>query len=885
MAATLFLSFPGSERASAAEAGGKALSLIHMSAAGLPVPQGIVLLTPFFDPWFRQIRASREWTALTAAPREQWPERCREVKALAGDLAFGEAQREGLEHARKALSTLGADALLAVRSSSPEEDLESASFAGGYETCLGVRPDQLEQALRSCFASSLDERVFVYKTERGFDPFSPRIAVIVQQQIASDVAGVAFSLNPSNNDYDEAVIDSNWGQGESVVAGLASPDHYVVDKIARRPVEKTLGAKQVALWLGADGGTEERVGHRTSDYTLADTQLAELTDTLCSIEALYERPMDIEWAYAGGRLHVLQARPITAYFPLAPEMRTRPGERRRLYMDGALSDGLTLNAPISPMGQAWMHEFLRALSELYLGTSGFDATPEHGVFFIAGCRPYMNLSEALTIASPKQLAGNTAELNALMAETLANVDKARYRAAEKPVYLRLWWMRWLPRILWRMRRFLWASMKAMLWPESAYAGYRERLRVWEQELTRIDYSLPPKTFQERYTRSFLPMFEEVTLPALVAFWAGGLSAVERMFKRAPDEMKAKAAKLQRGFTNNVVVEMGIALYRLARRLEPGDFEDLDRLAARIESRQMPTEFLTEWDAFMQRYGCRGPLEMDLASPRYADGPTLALRQMSFMSIDDSGYDPEAAHARNVAERRRAYAELMAASGWLRRRRLRRIHRIIELFAGTRDTPKYHLVSINHAIRKRLLMEGRKLVADGRLDAPEHVFDLTFDDLERATEDASLDLRALRKERTRFAKVLAAHVREFPQVVDSRGRVLRPPPRAERPGEMHGMAVSPGIVSGPVKVLHDPHEKTVEKGDVLVAYTTDPGWTPLFANAAAVLLEVGGILQHGAVVAREYGKPCVAGIDRLTARLADGQRVEVDGTAGRVRLLS
>ena len=152
-------------------------------------------------------------------------------------------------------------------------------------------------------------------------------------------------------------------------------------------------------------------------------------------------------------------------------------------------------------------------------------------------------------------------------------------------------------------------------------------------------------------------------------------------------------------------------------------------------------------------------------------------------------------------------------------------------------------------------------------------------------DPSLDLRVVCEERTRFVKVLAAQVRDFPPVIDSRGRILRPPPRQERPGELSGMAVSPGVVTGPVKVLHSPDEKPVNKGDVLVAHTTDPGWTPLFVSAAAVVLEVGGVLQHGAVIAREYGKPCVVGIDGLTTKLRDGQRVEVDGTAGVIRLLS
>jgi rifampicin phosphotransferase len=308
------------------------------------------------------------------------------------------------------------------------------------------------------------------------------------------------------------------------------------------------------------------------------------------------------------------------------------------------------------------------------------------------------------------------------------------------------------------------------------------------------------------------------------------------------------------------------------------------LTERIEQRQVSQEFLRAWDDFLSRFGCRGPLEMDLASPRYADDPLLALRQMSFMAVDD-GFDPEAAHKRHLEKRQRAYEELMRRSGPLRRALLRRIYRLNNLFAGTRDTPKYVIVLMNYAIRKRALSEGRRLTQEGRLDAAEHVFDLRFDDLRAAAEDATLDLRKIREERTRFRRKLNAHVRSFPPVIDSRGRILRPPPIEHAPGVLTGMPVSPGVVTGPVKILHTPHEKRVEKGDVLVAYTTDPGWTPLFVNAAAIVLEVGGALQHGALVAREYGKPCVAGIDRVVTKLRDGEPVEVNGTMGTVRLLS
>ena len=875
---TLIVPFPGGEQTTLAEVGGKGYSLIRMVVGGLPVPPGVVLTTEFFAPWFDEIKASALWTALAAAPPDQWATLCNELKGLCPDLPLTATQRQGLEDLRKNLAALGDDVLFAVRSSSPEEDLASASFAGGYETRLGVRPAELDNAVRHCFASSLDERVFIYKKEHGFDVLSPRIAVVVQQQIDSEVAGVGFSLNPLTNDYDEAVIDANWGLGESVVAGLASPDQFIVDKIDRQVVDKKLGGKQVSIWLGP-GGTIERHGYRAEEFTLNHAQLGELTDALCRIEELYEKPIDLEWAFGGGRFHVLQARPITTYVPLAPEMLTQPGERRRLYADAALSKGMTTNVPFSPMVLDCWEDLLSSFLEDFFG---IELTPEKGLVFFAGARMYMNLSNMMWVASPKRMSKGSVPNDRLMAEILANIDEKRYRSATRPPWSRFGILWSVPRVLWLLRGFFWNTLWTILSPERAHRAYQRKVDAYEVQFTEnLDYGLPLAEFRRTYAA---PFWRQPTMPALMASLVA-LGSVNRVVGEKDAEVVALADKLKIGFTGDVVVEMGISLFRLAKLLDSSDFEDLTRLAERVENRQMSAGFLSAWDAFLATYGWRGPLEMDLASRRYADDPGLALRQMSFMTGDDEGFDPEAAHQHHVEERRRAYAELMGRSGWLRRLLLRRVHRIIDLFAGTRDTPKHQMVLFNYALRKRALIEGKRLVEEDRLDAAEDVFDLTFRDLESATLNASLDLREVREARTRFLKILKAQVTEFPQVIDSRGRILRPPPREGKPGELAGMAVSPGAVTGPVKVLHNPGEKPVEEGDVLVAYTTDPGWTPLFVNAAAVVLEVGGILQHGAVVAREYGKPCVVGIDRVMTKLHDGQRVEVDGTAGVIRLLS
>jgi len=175
------------------------------------------------------------------------------------------------------------------------------------------------------------------------------------------------------------------------------------------------------------------------------------------------------------------------------------------------------------------------------------------------------------------------------------------------------------------------------------------------------------------------------------------------------------------------------------------------------------------------------------------------------------------------------------------------------------------------------------VEAGRLDVPEQVFDLTIDQLDDALGDTSIDLRALAEKNTQYLRRLR-HVREFPRIIDSRGRILRPPKRKAREGELAGEPISPGVVRGRINVLHEPDEKPVLPGDILVARATDPGWTPLFLNASGIVLEIGGLLQHGALVAREYGKPCVAGIEHATSVLSDGQMVELDGANGVVRFI-
>lgn len=864
-----------------ARVGGKGASLIRMVAAGLPVPPGAILCTDFFATWFDEITATPEWTALVAASPDAWRSHCAAVRRHAGRLQLDTDQKAALAELARGMAGTTA---FAVRSSSPEEDLSGASFAGGYVTRLGVSREGLEDAVRDCFVSALDVRVLVYKHAHGFDPFSPRIAVVVQAQVDAETAGVGFSLDPLSNDYDTAVFDAAWGLGESVVSGAVSPDHFVVDKVTGKVVERTLGAKQRSVHLAADGagsGLIHREDHRAGELTLDDAKLRELVETISRIETLFACPIDIEWAYAGGDLFVLQARPITTWVPIPETMQTAPGARRRLYMDIALGGGLTINAPISPIGQSWMEQFAKLLLRTFVGRIPVKIGEGDALWVLEGGRMYQDLSNVLRLVGPRTLSRQQESRDALMAATLANIDRDRYRAERRPSWMSLRMALRYPVMVWRTRGLVVNLFRALFSPGRSRQRLDREIAAFRADMRSIPADLSVAQLLARYGERVIRYVLEVTMPPLIAAMSGQ-SLIRRL---ASKRDAALVDDLDRGFVGNVVVDMGVDLHRMARLLAPGDADDPTTLAERVRARTASPPFLEAWDAFFGTYGWRGPSEVDLGAPRYADSPALALDQVAAMAraMGPDAFDPARARENSIAGRRRAFEELCAKVGPLRRALFRRFHRWIELFGGERDTPKHQYLMFFAAVRRRVLGEGRALAEAGRLDDPEDVFDLTLQDLDDAA-DPTVDLRARKQTNTRFIDLLRRHVTSFPAVIDSRGRIVRPAPHEERTGELTGNPVSPGVARGPVKVLHGPTDKSVEPGDVLVAHTTDPGWTPLFVNAAAIVLEVGGALQHGAVVAREYGKPCVAGISDLLNRFEDGQFVEVDGTQGVVRVL-
>ncbi len=862
------------------EVGGKGLSLIRMSQVGFPVPPGFVLTAVFFQPWFDQLHQSGLWTAVLDSQPENRKAACDAAKAAALSYEFTDAQCDVLSTASQVLTQSGVN-LFAVRSSSPEEDLEGASFAGGYETSLGVTPDMLPDAIRHSFASALDERIFVYKQERGFDVAQPRIAVVVQAQIASDTAGVAFSLNPLNNCFDEVVINANVGLGESVVSGAVTPDTFVIDRSQQTILSKEIGRKETAVFLQLDGGTVEKPGTDTDQSCLTDAQVLAIATLTGAVEAAYGKPIDIEWAYADGQLYLLQARPITAYYPVPDIMLTKPGDPKILYADKTLlKQGI--NEPLSVMGT----DFLRYTDDLlsdFIGGTGAAQDIVNGLGLTFNGRMYLNVSNNMKFQGYARIVREYRVMDVGSSDILANIDKDEYIPEKLPPMLK--------GMIWKA---LWANLPSLLKARKAYRNpdeFKANVSTAVETMRQHTYKdlAKPMSFNEMVT-AVLQHYLIYMDAAMASMVVSELSRMrlKRLLKNEPEAVQQKVVYLERALPENVTIEMGMAMYRLSQFPEILDCTMGDEFAQRLQAGDFSPEFLQAWQTFMDDYGFRCPLELDLGTQRYSEQPAQFYNQLRSMAENsDPDNNPEAIFARSTAEREEVFSELqdrLAQKSKGKAKTFGKLYTHLVNFGGMREAHKYHYIWMLNALRQHVLKTAEAWVANDRLDHTQQIFDLTFAQLDQATADPSLDLRALAYENTAYLRRFA-HVRNFPRIFDSRGKILRPAHKEAMDGELVGQPISPGVVRGPVKVLHSPDEKPVLPGDILVARATDPGWTPLFTNAAAILLEVGGLLQHGSLVAREYGKPCVAGIDEVTSQLRDGQIVEVDGLQGIVRPLT
>ncbi|MEZ2391151.1 PEP/pyruvate-binding domain-containing protein [bacterium RCC_150] len=791
---------------------------------------------------------------------------------------------------REAYAALGPAAPVAVRSSATAEDLPFASFAGQQDTYLNViGVDSVLQAIRNCWASLWTDRAVSYRANNGIDHNAVALAVVVQQMVDAETAGVLFTANPVTGRRRESVIDANPGLGEAVVSGAVNPDHFVVDAVTGKVTERRSGDRKVVIRSVPGGGTE-RLDGNSSEAGLGDAQLRALANLGQRVEELYGVPQDIEWALDGdGKLWLTQARPITTLYPQVGRKPAIPGTHA--YLCFSLAQGLT--RPLTPMGRAG----IRLIASSVAGAAGFAVPePRNGPspYYEAGQRVFFDLTAVLRSEVGRVLVPRVFDFMEARSATVMRslFNDPRFTVTSRtpfklmrhviPVMLRFRAPETLFRALVRpkaaLRRLdsVAEDLKAAL-AVPADASAHARLGHAERILGKELFPLVPAT---------LP-------PAVLGFATMGL--VRKMLG-----VQASWGELQtiiRGLPNNVTTEMDLALWRLAVRIrddgpssEAFAAHDPASLAKAFREGALPAVAQYGLRTFLIGYGHRAVAEIDLGMPRWSEDPTHIIGVLAnYLRLDDPRLAPDKQFQKAVHDAEEQVAVLVA-----RARAISPLHAAIvkaalrrtRMFSGLRELPKYNLVLGLAAARSQLTKVGEALAQAGRIGDAGDVFFLDFDEAGRGLNGT--DLHQTVAER-REAYELELRRRHVPRVLLSDGTEPEATPSRTSIGKGSGLPAdalvgspaSAGAVTAMARVIMDPVGAHLEPGEILVAPSTDPGWTPLFLTAGGLVMEMGGPNSHGAVVAREYGIPAVVGVPDATSRIGNGQWITVDGAAGTV----
>ncbi|MBN8218725.1 MAG: phosphoenolpyruvate synthase [Spirochaetes bacterium] len=872
--------------------GGKGANLGELAASGFPIPDGFCITTEAFAAY---VQANELDGMIARAISSMVPDDPSSARGA------GEAIREAFvggtippDLRREIVSAwrhCGMDHAYAVRSSATAEDLPDASFAGQQDTYLNIRGESslLEHTV-ACFASLYTERAIVYRAKNRMTQ-NVRLCVVVQRMVQADRAGILFTADPVSQRRGTTSIDAGYGLGEALVSGLITPDVYRVDARGGTILERRIGEKALAIQALPEGGTVERpvTPDMQRAQVLTDAEILELSALASLVEAHYGKPQDIEWAFEGSRLFLTQSRPITTLLPL-PEDLLRDSRLRLLLSFNYLQ---VMTDPLSPLG-------VSVLRHVAAGTVGYDGDPESlPATIVIGHRLWFDASEPLSLPMlhHRALPILAKMIDPALAARIAEVTKRPTfvrtpSRATRRIVRRLARRIFLPtlmRVGWNLlvkppTQFLPDAVRAQ---QTTRAATDEALaRVGEPRgiLAAVNIAL------KQGLRHSVPVIGPLLLAAKIS-----QAQLERQFRGTTHERDVAA--LERGLAGNVTTAMDLAV---------GDLCDValshPALRTHVEHggtlvtealRQIEggADFLQARQVFLESYGARGAGEIDLARPRlWEDDATLTNIVRGALARKVPG-DHRVRHAALAQEAALAVSRLEAAVnhgpfGALKVRQLRRRAAVLRAGLALREHPKESLVEILWRVKKHLLALGETLSERGAIADREDVTILTLSELDAVERGAlarpELDtLISARRQSLERARSLPC-----PPVLTSEGEIvsvardLSSLPR----GALVGMAVSSGVVEGVAHVIHDPGREVLAHGEILVARATDPGWTPLFLNTAGLVMEVGGVMTHGSVIAREYGLPAVVGVEGATARIRTGQRVRVDGDRGIVEIL-
>ena len=884
---------------SISEVGGKGFSLVKLTSLNLEVPPGIILTVNFFSSWLNAIKSTPLYQTFLnskTSTDDEYKSMLDQIKSWSlSNLKLSPVDIECITKMLKTQDENYNKSIYAVRSSSPEEDLEGASFAGGYETYLGVTFSNLEQFILKAFISCMDFRIFKYKREKKFDAFDMKIAIVVMRQINSDVSGVAFSVNPINNDYDEAVITSNFGLGETVVGGIVTPDQYIVNKLTNAIVDTKLGKKEKVIKINENsenyGTVEKEETDLSSKSSLSSSFVIEITKKLSYIEKCYGCPMDIEFAVERGKLFLLQARPITTYNEIPKYLLSEPNEKRQLYLDVSyIIQGFV--KPMSILGLDALMYLFNEFAYKMVNTENFAGVRD-SVAGTVGGKIFINLSNLWTIVSKETTVKFFKVLSTSTVNIISGLKEEEYVNSEVPYKMNISKLG----MLWRMPVFRiyfsnWFADSSI----SNFKYYSEELE--KKTLSYINqYKEKKISFREMRVKLYdeASYFFKTYIPPVmynaIVNYKILFNLLEPIFKENPEVQKTFNLLLK--CLPNVTTIMGMELFKVSQLVDKSKYKNVsfEEFYEDFKNKKFSDEFYKKYDKYIELYGFRGEGELDLSNKRGYEKPEDIAKQI-FTMVKDEDFNPIDLFERTEKERPIVYEKL---------RKIAKEHGIESDFVTYsnltikylpfRESPKYLIIRLLSHLRPLILQIANDIfIKNGLIDNEDDIWKLSMANFEKVASNpkifTKLTVSEMIKNDMKDSNLFSSWSRT-PIAFDSRGRFFSQTAskKDKNDNELIGETVSWGVVKGKAKVLHHVNEKEFLPGEILVTRATDPGWTPLIISSGGIVLEVGGMLQHGALVSREFNKPCVVGIENVMSVIKDGDELEVDAVNGIVRILS
>jgi len=840
------------ENASPAELGGKAAAVGDLLRGGFPVPPGFCLTTAAYRRWQQVGRPDR-------LP----PEVAAELGAAVSRLT--------------SLGMGGPVALLAVRSSAVAEDSPTASFAGQLVTRLGVPPAAVEAAVLEVWASATAPGARAYGARTGVA--DPETAVLIQPMVPADAAGVVFTADPVSGDPTRMVINAAWGLGEAVVGGLISPDHWVVEKATGRVLETQVGDKEVMVTLDPAGGIRRvpTPPDLRRQPALGAEILRQVCRLACQVEARGGLPQDIEFAVAGGRVYILQARPVTV----------RPAEGWVSEFDSETDPDTVWTAAniqevlpglVTPLTWSAMQENLNyAFRKPYLETGTLTDPNRVFVAQFYG-RVFLSVS-ALRDVAARAIGTSPEAVDEQYLGRTHGPDRPRrvFDPKKIPVYVYT-----TPKIVAFVRRTPKDVRRALLRLEPLLGQVRSRnlSALSPAELLALRDEL------NREVREVGALHIATSSGASIFFE----SLLQFLRARFGSDAYELQARLITGLADIPSARPGLELWELAQLacqdpalklalLDRDPWSEISRLESPLAG-----EFRQGLAAFLRKYGHRSMMEAELAAPAWEEDPNAVLGLVrNFVAVPPEAA-PNLVIERQAAERLETTRLVERRLGPIQRRLFRWLLGQAQRYVALREQTKSLWMGVTHLVRRVYRELGRRLAGAGLLEDPQDIYFLTAAEVGELVQAGLAASEARQRIRRRRAEFERNRQVRLPESFSGRPKPAFGEPPALAAAVLRGIPVSPGVVTGPARVIVDPRvQPEIRPGEILVAPVTDAGWTPLFLVAAGLVVDVGGPLSHGSIVAREYGIPAVVNVKTAVSLVRTGQTVTVDGCRGEVHL--